>query len=115
MRDFFKEYKKYIIKHPKKVEYKPTSNNFDIKELCKVVEKVNTNNPYTEEDQTAIEYFIEMSDNLHNLCVEFYKHIEDNYKHLNLKGCHIAEYIIAWINMEYKVVFDKRKISLQKA
>ena len=32
MRDFFKEYKKYIIKHPKKVEYKPTSNNFDIKE-----------------------------------------------------------------------------------
>ena len=115
MRDFFKEYKKYIIKHPKKVEYKPTSNNFDIKELCKVVEKVNTDIPYTEEDQTAIEYFITMSDNLHNLCVEFYKYIEDNYKHLNLKGCHIAEYIIAWINREYKVVWDKRKVALEKA
>lgn len=115
MRDFFKEYKKYIIKHPKKVEYKPTNDKFDIKELFEVVKKVDANILHTKDDITAIYDFVMISDNIHNFCVELYKNIDENFHHLNLKGCHIAEYIIAWINREYKVVWDKREKTLQKA
>ena len=38
MKVFFEAYKKYIIKHPNKLEYKPTSDNkYDSRKLLEII------------------------------------------------------------------------------
>lgn len=40
MKEFFEAYKRYIIKHPKKLEYKPTSDNkYDSRKLFEITKK----------------------------------------------------------------------------
>lgn len=49
MRLFFEAYKKYIIRHPKKLEYKPTNyEKFQEKALYEICKKIDTAIPYTE-------------------------------------------------------------------
>ena len=115
MRFFFEAYKKYIIKHPKKLEYKPTNcEKFQEKALYDICKKIDTAIPYTEEDITAIQDFVQISSYIHRLYAELYQRIRDNYLHLNLKGCDIAEYIVAGLNREYKVIYNKRVTVLNK-
>ena len=115
MRFFFEAYKKYIIKHPKKLEYKPTNcEKFQEKALYDICKKIDTAIPYTEEDITAIQDFVQISSYIHRLYAELYQRISDNYLHLNLKGCDIAEYIVAGLNREYKVIYNKSVAVLNK-
>lgn len=114
MREFFKEYKKYIVKHPKVAEYKPTSfGKFNSSELAKVVDKLKTKITPADEDFTAIADFVNFSEYLHDNYDNFYKVIKDNLIHLNLKGIDIAEFFIAALNREFKVVINKRKELIQ--
>ena len=109
MRHFFEAYKKYIVKHPKKLEYKPTSyEKYDAGELYDVYKKVDNTIPCSSDDIMAIEDFVNMSSYMHNLYIELYKLINDNFSHLNLRGRDIAEFIIAGLNREYKVIWSKR-------
>ena len=110
MREFFKAYKKYIVKHPRRSEYKPTNlNKYDERKLLEVCEKVEaeTKTPCFDEDVQAISDFVEISSYVHGLYEEMYNLLYENYRHLNLNGCDIAEYIIAFLNREYKVILDK--------
>lgn len=116
MKEFFEAYKKYIIKHPKKSEYKPTNyDKYDAGKLYDVYKKVDTTISCSEEDAVAIEHFVQISSYIHVLYTEFYKLIKNNYLHLNLRGCDIAEYIVAGLNREYKVIWNKRQVALKKA
>lgn len=116
MKEFFKAYKKYIIKHPRKSEYKPTSDDkYDAKKLYNVCKKVNTTISCSEEDAVAIEHFVRISSYMHVCYAEYYKLIKNNYSHLNLRGCDIAEYIVAGLNREYKVIWNKRQATLKEA
>lgn len=116
MKKFFEAYKKYIIKHPKKLEYKPTNyDKYDAGKLYDVYKKVDATISYSEEDAVAIEHFVQISSHMHVLYAELYKLIKNNYLHLNLRGCDIAEYIVAGLNREYKVIWNKRQASLKKA
>lgn len=115
MRFFFEAYKKYIIKHPKKLEYKPTNfEKFQEEALYDICNKIDTDIPYTEADTAAIQDFVQISSYIHRLYAELYQRISDNYLHLNLKGCDIAEYIVAGLNREYKVIYNKRVAVLNK-
>lgn len=116
MRSFFEAYKKYIIKHPKKLEYKPTNfEKFQEEALYDICNKIiDTGIPYTEADTAAIQDFVQISSYIHRLYAELYQRISDNYLHLNLKGCDIAEYIVAGLNREYKVIYNKRVAVLNK-
>lgn len=116
MKEFFEAYKRYIIKHPNKLEYKPTNNTkYDSRKLLEITEKLDNNIPCSEEDEKAIIDFVKISNYIHDLYTQLYKHINDNFRHLNLKGCDIAEYIVAGLNREYKVIWNKRKATLNKA
>ena len=116
MKEFFEAYKRYIIKHPNKLEYKPTSNTkYDSRKLLEITEKLDNNIPCSEEDEKAIIDFVKISDYIYDLYAQLYKHIHDNFRHLNLKGCDIAEYIVAGLNREYKVIWNKREATLNKA
>ena len=116
MKEFFEAYKKYIIKHPNKLEYKPTSDNkYDYRKLLEITEKLDNNIPCSEEDEKAIIDFVKISNYIYDLYTQLYKHINDNFRHLNLKGCDIAEYIVAGLNREYKVIWDRHKATLNKA
>ena len=115
MREYFEAYKKYIVKHPKKGEYKPTNfDKYDAKKLYDVYEKVDETILASEEDVVAIENFVLISNYIHDLYLEMYKHIKNNYMHLNLRGCDIAEYIVAGLNREYKVIWNKHQTALEK-
>ena len=62
MKEFFEAYKKYIIKHPNKLEYKPTSDNkYDYRKLLEITEKLDNNIPCSEEDEKAIIDFVKIS------------------------------------------------------
>ena len=116
MKVFFEAYKRYIIKHPNKLEYKPTSDNkYDSRKLLEITKKIDNSIPCSEEDEKAIIDFVEISNYIHDLYVQLYNNINDNYRHLNLKGCDIAEYIVAGLNREYKVIWNKREATLKKA
>ena len=70
MRLFFEAYKKYIIRHPKKLEYKPTNyEKFQEKALYEICKKIDTAISYTEEDITAIRDFVQISSYIHGLYV----------------------------------------------
>ena len=115
MRHFFEAYKKYIVKHPKKLEYKPTSyEKYDAGELYDVYKKVDNTIPCSSDDIMAIEDFVNMSSYMHNLYIELYKLINDNFSHLNLRGRDIAEFIIAGLNREYKVIWSKLIVSVNR-
>lgn len=107
MTSFFDAYKKYITRHPKVIQYKPTSDKFNATMLYNVKNKVDNTICCTENDEVLIGNFVKFSNDLYVLYIEFYKQISNDFKKLNIKGKEIAEYIIAGLNREYKVIWNK--------
>ena len=116
MSDFFKAYKKYIIHHPKRMQYKPTADKaFDKGKLYDVYKEIVKDVEPKEEDSALISDFVRISQYLHDIYAEMYKHLNDDLRHLNLKGIEVAEYLVACLNREYKVIWKKRAEAMEKA
>lgn len=116
MSDFFKAYKRYIIHHPKKMQYKPTADKaFDKGKLYDVYKEIVKDVEPKEEDCALIYDFVRISQYLHDIYSEMYKHLNDDLLHLNLKGIEVAEYLVACLNREYKVIWKKRVEAMEKA
>ena len=116
MSDFFKAYKRYIIHHPKRMQYKPTADKaFDKGKLYDVYKEIVKDVVPKEEDFALISDFVRISQYLHDIYSEVYKHLNDDLRHLNLKGIEVAEYLVACLNREYKVIWKKRAEAMEKA
>ena len=116
MSDFFKAYKRYIIHHPKRMQYKPTADiAFDKGKLYDVYKEIVKDVVPKEEDCALISDFVRISQYLHDIYSEMYKHLNDDLRHLNLKGIEVAEYLVACLNREYKVIWKKRAEAMEKA
>ena len=116
MSDFFKAYKRYIIHHPKRVQYKPTADKaFDKRKLYDVYKEIVKDVVPKEEDCALIYDFVRISQYLHDIYSEVYKHLNDDLRHLNLKGIEVAEYLVACLNRDYKVIWKKRAEAMEKA
>ena len=116
MSDFFKAYKRYIIHHPKRMQYKPTADKaFDKGKLYDVYKEIVKDVIPKEEDCALISDFVRISQYLHDIYSEMYKLLNDDLRHLNLKGIEVAEYLIACLNREYKVIWKKRAEAMEKA
>ena len=116
MSDFFKAYKRYIIHHPKRMQYKPTADKaFDKGKLYDVYKEIVKDVEPKEEDCALISDFVRISQYLHDIYSEVYKHLNDDLRHLNLKGIEVAEYLVACLNREYKVIWKKRAEAMEKA
>lgn len=116
MSDFFKAYKRYIIHHPKRMQYKPTADKaFDKGKLYDVYKEIVKDVEPKEEDCALISDFVRISQYLHDIYSEMYKHLNDDLRHLNLKGIEVAEYLVACLNREYKVIWKKRAEAMEKA
>lgn len=114
MREIFNLFKDYIVKHSRKAEYKPTSSKFDEKQMLVIYQHLPNSDNVQQEDVGAIRDFIDLSKSIHELFEDFYKHLSDNLNHLNLKGEEIAEYFVAILNREFKVVMDKHWETMKK-
>ena len=113
---FFKAYKRYIIHHPQRVQYKPTADKaFDKRKLYDVYKEIIKDVEPKEEDCALIYDFVRISQYLHDIYSEMYKHLNDDLRHLNLKGIEVAEYLVACLNREYKVIWKKRADAMEKA
>ena len=116
MSDFFKAYKRYIIHHPKRMQYKPTADKaFDKGKLYDVYKEIVKDVIPKEEDCALISDFVRISQYLHDIYSEMYKLLNDDLQHLNLKGIEVAEYLVACLNREYKVIWKKRAEAMEKA
>ena len=116
MSDFFKAYKRYIIHHPKRMQYKPTADKaFDKGKLYDVYKEIVKDVEPKEEDCALISDFVRISQYLHDIYSEVYKHLNGDLRHLNLKGIEVAEYLVACLNREYKVIWKKRAEAMEKA
>ena len=116
MSDFFKAYKRYIIHHPKRMQYKPTADKaFDKGKLYDVYKEIVKDVVPKEEDCALISDFVRISQYLHDIYSEVYKHLNDDLQHLNLKGIEVTEYLVACLNREYKVIWKKRAEAMEKA
>lgn len=114
MRESFYLLKKYIVKHPRVAEYKPASEKFDENKMLAICQRLPNFDNAQQEDKDAILNFVDLSKSIHELFEDFYKHLLDNLNHLNLKGCEIAEYFVAILNKEFKVVMDKHWETMKK-
>lgn len=114
MRESFYLFKKYIVKHPRVLEYKPASEKFDENKMLAICQRLPNFDNAQQEDKDAILNFVDLSKSIHELFEDFYKHLLDNLNHLNLKGCEIAEYFVAILNKEFKVVMDKHWETMKK-
>ena len=115
MRDFFKVYKEYLVKQKCKSEFKPTSDKFNNVVLYNAYKNVKSPYKITDADKSAIHNFTRISQQLHDLYKNLYQRLEDDLNNLNLRGIEAAEYIVAALNREYKVISDKHKKTMLKA
>lgn len=106
---FFNKFKKYIVKHPKVVEYKPTSEHYDADQLKDVMTKLPEEaiKNITAEDLMRTQDFITVSTLLHNIYLDFYPELQRRLADFNMKGKDIIEYFIAFLNKEYGTISDK--------
>ena len=105
MSDFFKVYKRYIIHHPNKAQYKPTADKaFDKGKLYDVYKEIVKDVEPKEEDFALISDFVRISQYLHDIYSEVYKHLNDDLRHLNLKGIEVAEHMRKE-NSELSIIF----------
>lgn len=111
MREFFKEYKKQILNHPK-AEYKPTSLKFDADILFSAYKEVEKEAPFTEQDVDMISDFVEISQYHHGLFKKLYSILDEDSCLLNIKGYEIAQYLVSLFNQQYKVALEKWQDSL---
>lgn len=75
MREFFKLFKDYIVKHPRKAEYKPTSEKFDENKMLDICQRLPNFANAQKEDKDAIHDFVDLSESIHELYEDFYKHL----------------------------------------
>ncbi len=115
MREIFKAYKEYIVKQKRKSEFKPTTDKFDRVALFNAYKNVESSHMMTKEDASAITDFVFISQYLHKIYEDLYQLLDDDLNHLNLKGIDVAEYIVAFLNREYKVISDKHREAILKA
>lgn len=116
MGDFFKAYKKYIIhqiKRGKGGEYQPTYRIFNASALYDAHKEVNM--PFTEQDVDDVVDFVEVSKYYNKLQNNICALIEQNLYPLNLRGCEIAQYLVAFFNQQYRVAVDLQNESLQSS
>ena len=98
------------------MQYKPTMDKaFDKGKLYDVYKEIVKDVEPKEEDCALISDFVRISQYLHDIYSEMYKLLNDDLRHLNLKGIEVAEYLIACLNREYKVIWKKRAEAMDKA
>ena len=98
------------------MQYKPTADKaFDKGKLYNVYKEIVKDVEPKEEDCALIYDFVRISQYLHDIYSEMYKHLNDDLRHLNLKGIEVAEYLVACLNREYKVIWKKRAEAMEKA
>ena len=98
------------------MQYKPTADKaFDKGKLYDVYKEIVKDVVPKEEDCALISDFVRISQYLHDIYSEMYKHLNDDLRHLNLKGIEVAEYLVACLNREYKVIWKKRAEAMEKA
>ena len=97
------------------MQYKPTADKaFDKGKLYDVYKEIVKDVIPKEEDCALIYDFVRISQYLHDIYSEVYKHLNDDLRHLNLKGIEVAEYLVACLNREYKVIWKKRAEAMEK-
>ena len=97
-------------------QYKPTSEKaFDGVKLYDIYNKIVEEVEPKEEDFALIYDFVRISQYLHDRYVDMYKHLNEDLHRLNLKGIEVAEYLIASLNREHKVIWKKKKEAMDKA
>ena len=97
------------------MQYKPTADKaFDKGKLYDVYKEIVKDVEPKEEDFALISDFVRISQYLHDIYSEVYKHLNDDLRHLNLKGIEVAEYLVACLNREYKVIWKKRAEAMEK-
>ena len=98
------------------MQYKPTADKaFDKGKLYDVYKEIVKDVEPKEEDCALISDFVRISQYLHDIYSEVYKHLNGDLRHLNLKGIEVAEYLVACLNREYKVIWKKRAEAMEKA
>ena len=98
------------------MQYKPTADiAFDKGKLYDVYKEIVKDVVPKEEDCALISDIVRISQYLHDIYSEMYKHLNDDLRHLNLKGIEVAEYLVACLNREYKVIWKKRAEAMEKA
>lgn len=82
MSDFFKAYKRYIIHHPKRMQYKPSKDKaLDKGKLYDVYKEIVKDVEPKEEDCALIFDFVRISQYLNDIYSEMYKHLNDDLRH----------------------------------
>ena len=86
MREFFRAYKEYIVKHKRKSEFKPTTDKFDKVALYDAYKDVKSSHPMTDADVSAIYNFTCLSQYLHDLYENLYQRLGRKTRCLFLKS-----------------------------
>ena len=115
MMKLFNKFKQHIIRNPKVVEYRPTSEKYDGKKLIEIMEQLD----YAEiacppEEREKVMDFIFVSNLLNKVIKDFYLEVEERLKNFNMKGVDIVDYFIAILNSDYKAVTEKMKAAYGK-
>lgn len=104
----FDSFKQYIVTNPKVAAYKPSSDKYDGKKLLDILKELDpTELDFPEEERNKVGDFVEISDYFHKLAVDFYGKAKGCFDDFNMKGVNIVEYLIAGLNREYWVVWNK--------
>lgn len=104
----FDAFKQYILTHPKVAAYKPTSDKYDGDKLLGILKELDpAEMDFPEKERNKVGDFVEISDYFHKLASDFYGKVKSGFDNFNMKGENIVEYLIAGLNREYRVVWNK--------
>lgn len=104
----FDAFKQYIVTHPKVAAYKPSSDKYDSEKLLDILKELAPDElDFTEEEKDKVVDFVEISDYFHKMADNFYSNVKSGFDDFNMKGENIVEYLIASLNREYRVVWNK--------
>jgi hypothetical protein len=104
----FDAFKQYIVTHPKVAAYKPSSDKYDSEKLLDILKELAPDElDFTEEEKDKVVDFVEISDSFHKMADNFYNKVKSGFDDFNMKGENIVEYLIASLNREYRVVWNK--------
>lgn len=104
----------YILNHPNDVSLKPSSDKFDIEKLYDIVKCLPFDTiEYQSTDIDQVMDFCEISKYYHDMFVEMYKIIKDDFNNLNTLSFEIPAYLVATLNREYKVIKEKHRYALE--
>lgn len=105
MGEFFDEFKRYVVEHPRVVEYKPAHEKFDADKLQAVGELlVKKGVEFTEDDIERFIDFVKFSGELHGIYLWLYDGVKRIFQLMSLRGREVAEYLVAVQNRDYYIV-----------